>query len=88
MSYKPQGLKSMLLNYLKDCGTITRKELHDWAKRKHYEPCTAQRRIREMANEVGVIPLNDEGKKADIRLSEHIVAYRWKPTTMFNKKVC
>lgn len=84
--YKKEGLKFKLLQHLKDNGTITRKELYAWSKRNGYEQATTERRAREMVNEVGVIPLNEFGTRADERLSEHIVAYRWKPTTILNSK--
>jgi hypothetical protein len=82
--YKKEGLKFKLLQQLKKYGTITRKELYTWSRNNGYEQATTERRVREMANEVGVIPLNEDGKRARINLSEHIVAYKWKPTTVFN----
>lgn len=81
-----QGLKAQLLNYLKDNGTITRKEAYQWSKAHHYEQATFERRARELVNEIGVIPLNEEGKRASVGQSEHIVAWRWKSMTSFKNK--
>lgn len=80
---KKEGLKSKLLNYLKDNGTITRKEAYAWSKKNGYEQATTERRCRELVNEVGVIPLNEYGKRARRNISEHIVGWRWSATTKF-----
>lgn len=80
---KEGSLKHKLLNFLKDNKVMTRKEAYAWSKKNGYEQATFERRCRELVNEVGVVALNDEGKPARQSLSEHIVAWVWKPTTVF-----
>lgn len=87
MRYKPQGLKSKLLQYLKDNGIISRLEAYNWSKKHHYHQSTFERRCRELCNEAGVVALNHERKPVDRRISETIWGWKYRPTTVFHKKL-
>jgi len=80
------GLKRILLDVLKARKILYREDAHAIAVQNHYEPATCERRLREMKEEAGVTALNQDLEPADTRLNEHIVAWTYKLTTVFNKK--
>lgn len=87
MSYKPQGLKAKLLQFLKDNSIISRAEAYNWSKKNGYHQATFERRCRELVNEVGVVALNEFKKPVDYRISETIWGWKWIPRTVFQKKL-
>lgn len=87
MSYKPESLKGLLMQYLKDNQTISRQDAYTWSKKHHYHQATFERKCRELCNEMGVTALNHERKPVDRRISETIWGWKWRPTTSFHKKL-
>jgi len=85
--YKKNSLKGKILNLLKIYKILTRPEVYIWSKKHGYEQATTERRLRELKSEMGVTPLNDQMKKADTKINEHIFAWKYRPTSVFKNKL-